>query len=259
MEDESVTNMPDQPTNHLEPRVAKLEAGLDILTRNVTDLTTAVRENSASMEDKLERLTIAVTQAQAPKKTDWSTIFAGVMLVLAIGSAVFWPLNQTSQDNKIRLEQYHESMVSHQKLDNHSVGAALVQRLEEQLKTHVENNQREFKAHVESDTKELAAHAAQAIRDHADMKSLFKEEVDTIFKFNEIKHQLLEQKIATLKEKDETFLEKLFGRVIILEDARIRQYEKDTEELTQWRFKAMGLSSPDSVVPLIKRDDVLKK
>lgn len=129
------------PTTHLEPRVAKLEAGLDILTRNVTDLTVAVRDNSNSMENKLERLTIAVTEAQAPKKTDWSTIFAGAMFFLAIGSAVFWPLNQTSIDTKHELEQAMEILSDHQKQDQHPVGSAIVSRLE----THFEKHEVESK------------------------------------------------------------------------------------------------------------------
>ena len=97
--------------SHLEPRVAKLEAGLDILTKNVTDLTIAVRDNANNLEGKFERLTIAVTQAQAPKKTDWMSIITGLMLIMAIGSAVFWPLSQTSANNKEdiqRLEQKNE-------------------------------------------------------------------------------------------------------------------------------------------------------
>lgn len=138
----TMQSSPPPQLSHLEPRVAKLEAGLDILTKNVTDLTVAVRDNSNNLENKLERLTIAVTEAQAPKKTDWSTIFAGAMFFLAIGSAVFWPLNQTTIDTKNKLEQSLELLADHQKQDQHPVGEAVVSRLEANFEKHQDESKK---------------------------------------------------------------------------------------------------------------------
>lgn len=254
------TIMSDQtPTTHLEPRVAKLEAGLDILTRNVTDLTAAVRDNANNLEGKFERLTIAVTQAQAPKKTDWSTIFAGIMLVLAIGSAVFWPLNQVSQDNKARLEQYHSEIVEHQRLDNHPVGAALVQRIEGQLRDHVENNQKEFKAHVEQDEKELSELRAQEGREHTAIRTRFSEELAMQKELTEAKLKLVESEAKGTQKYNELYIDKLFGRVQSLEAERIKTADNEHAELMQWRQKAVGLTSPDSVVPLVSRENMFGK
>ena len=93
-------NMNDINPAHLEPRVARLEVGLETLTRNVSEMATSIRENANATNAKIDQLAIAVTQAAAPKKTDWSMIISACLLMMAIGSAVFWPLNQTSQNNK---------------------------------------------------------------------------------------------------------------------------------------------------------------
>ena len=123
----------DQKETHLEPRVAKLEAGLDILTKNVNDLTVAVRDVSTNLETKIEKLTVAVTEAAAPKKTDWSMIISACLLMMAIGSAVFWPLNQTSQNTKTDLQALELKFEEHQKLTLHPVGAAKIDNLEKDV------------------------------------------------------------------------------------------------------------------------------
>lgn len=204
----------------LEPRVAKLEAGLDILTKNVNDLTIAVRDNAVNLEDKIERLTIAVTQAQAPRRTDWSTIFAGIMLVLAIGSAVFWPLNQTAQDNKTELQEVHNDMVSHTALDNHPVGAALVQRLEEQAKLH-----------RDADDKER-----ETIRVH------FHEELELITKN-------YQQQLSALEAKVNLHNDRLYARVVKVEDTVEQAKNSDLNELRLWRLRAMSgdITSKNSI------------
>jgi len=221
---------------HLEPRVVKLEAGLDILTKNVTDLTTAVRENAISLDSKLERLTVAVTEAAAPKKTDWSTIIAAVMMVLAVGAAALIPLNNTSQDNKTTIEKNHTTMIEHQKLDMHPVGWALVQRIEDQLKTHILNNEKEFKSHVDNDEKEI-----ERIITH------YHEEL-TFLREN------FENQLKAAKDRNDQFNDKIYSRVVKLEDQNKFDSEREKDELQMWRQKAMGLSTPNAVVPLVPRD-----
>jgi hypothetical protein len=99
----------------LEPRVAKLEVGLDRLTDDVKELSSIVRQQGANTDSQIQRLIVAVTEASAPKKTDWPTLIALIMLVMAIGSAVFWPLNQTAQENKVNLERLSQKVEEHQK------------------------------------------------------------------------------------------------------------------------------------------------
>jgi hypothetical protein len=98
---------------HLEPRVAKLETGLEMLTRDVASLAQIVRDQGNNIERQIRDLAIGVTQAAAPKKTDWQTLIASAMLIMALGSAVFWPLNQTAENNKNEIEKLHQKFDAH--------------------------------------------------------------------------------------------------------------------------------------------------
>jgi hypothetical protein len=231
--------MLDQP-NQLEPRVAILESGLNILTKNVNDLTTAVKDNSVSMEDKLERLTIAVTQAQAPKKTDWGTIIAAIALILAIGSAVFWPLNQSAHQNRLDIEKTLLISDAHQKLELHPVGQALVQRLESQIKDHITMN-----------AKMMEDHMVEARNMHAIIEKHTEEKID----FQQKLHNL---DMKSLRERTDLYFDKLFFRVVRIEDVFMKEVDKEHDELMQWRQKAMGLSAPAVVVPSIPIDYIKK-
>lgn len=130
MTQENVSSMTEL---HLEPRVARLETGLETLTRNVGELASSIRDNANATNIKLDSLAIAVTQAAAPKKTDWALFISIGFFILALGSAVFWPLNKGLQDNKDTLTQCLSSMVEHGKLDMHPVGQAKVIGLEKAL------------------------------------------------------------------------------------------------------------------------------
>ena len=114
----------------LEPRVARLETGLECLTKAVNDIATSMRENYNSTNQKIDSLAIAVTNAAAPKKTDWGLFISGIGLILALGAAVLIPLNSATKDNKELINQYHESMVEHQKLPLHPVGQARIDDME---------------------------------------------------------------------------------------------------------------------------------
>ena len=214
----------------LEPRVAKLELGMERLTEDVKDLAAVVRIQGQTVEQEIQKLVVAVTQASGPKKTDWGTIIAGVGLILAIASAAFWPLNQQVQDTKQALTILQSSMIEHQKMDNHPVGSALVQRLEEQLKIHAEYNKKEMEDHIN-----------QELREHASME------------------RSLKQEVRASEEKTQLYMDKLYGRVVALEDVNRKESEIDRQELLQWRQKAMGLISPNATVPLVTREPELNK
>lgn len=214
-----------QSSTKLEPRVAKLEVGLDRLTDDVRDLANVVRSQGANMEAEIQKLVVAVTQAAGPRKTDWQTIIAGIALVLAIGSAVFWPMNQTLGETKARVENYQESIIDHQRLDNHPVGAALLKRVEDQLSTHVINNERQFKEHVDNEKREF-----DLLKEH----------------FNEklaIQQKFFQSELSGIQNKNDLYIDKLFNRVLKLENLNDIASEKDKEELMLWRQKAMGLQA----------------
>jgi hypothetical protein len=217
---ETVSSIP-----YLEPRVAKLEVGMERLTDDVRDLAGVVRAQGSNMEQEIQKLVVAVTQAAGPRKTDWSTIIAAVMLVLAIGSAAFWPLNQTSQENKQGLVRMEEMIDSHVKVANHPVGEALIQRLEEQLKLVKENHE-----------KDMTAHNLDARQMHDTLRTHFHEELDLLTKTYELQLKALESKVDLHNDR-------LFNRVVKLEDQNRLDMEREKDELQQWRQKAMGLNS----------------
>lgn len=197
----------------LEPRVAKLELGMERLTDDVRDLAQVVRTQGTQMEAEIQKLVIAVTQAAGPKKTDWGTIIAGIMLVIAIGGAAFWPLNQTSQETKQSLQHLEQRYDEHQNLTLHPVGQALVDRLEQQLK-----------AHQVEDTKGKDA-----------LRQCFLDRIALVQKENAMMLDNLKQTV-TLND------DRLYSRLDKLEDLNLKSYEKDQEELLMWRQKAMGLT-----------------
>lgn len=243
MSEEETTVQSSRRPETLEPRVAKLELGMERLTEDVKDLANVVRIQGQTVEQEIQKLVVAVTQASGPKKTDWGTIIAACGLILAIGGAAFWPLNQQVQELKAQQTAYHTSMVDHQKLDNHPVGAALVTRLEEQLKIHAQINEKEMQDHI-----------AQATRDHETMRTHFHEEIEMLQKLTDAKLALAEAEAKGYQSKNDLYIDKLFGRVQILENERTKAADNEHAELMLWRQKAMGLSSSDSYVPLVPRE-----
>lgn len=198
----------------LEPRVAQLEVGLDRLTDDVANLANVVREQGSQMEQEIQKLVVAVTQAAGPKKTDWSTIIAGVMLVLAIGSAAFWPLNQTVQETKVTMHEIEQKFDEHARIANHPVGEALINRLESQL----------------------AIHEEWGTKNHNELKSHFHDEITELSKY-------YDQRLTALTEKVNLHNERLYGRVVELEKRNLIDDERERDELNLWRQKAMGLGN----------------
>ena len=211
---------------HLEPRVAKLETGLEILTRDVSSLAQITREQGTSIERQIRELAIGISQAAAPKKTDWGTLIAAIMLIMAIGSAVFWPLNQTSQNAKTAVEALASEYHNHTTLELHPVGKALLNRLEDQMKLHYDYDAKEF----------LALDAK--------LQKEFGLVTDTLRQ----KQIEIEKELAMVNDK-------MCQRVTAIETRMKFQDESDLRELREWRNKASGLSSPEATVPLMLRQD----
>ncbi len=208
---------------NLEPRVAKLEVGLDRLTEDVRSLASIVRDQGSNVEKQLNDLTVAVTQAAGPRKTDWSVIISAVLLVMAIGSAAFWPLNQTAQENKNALEALNQSFQNHSQITMHPVGQAIVQRLEYQLKDHIDSNKQSMESHI-ADAKEM----------HQVINNNFSKQIEYIQKIHDLE-------LAALKEKLSLQHDNLYERVVKLE----RTDETDTtllkNELQKLRSSMMNV------------------
>ena len=153
----SDNNHDTNPVINLEPRVVKLETGLEILTRDVSNLAQVVREQSRNIEHEIQKLAIGVTQAAAPRTTDWRTIISALFLVMAIGSAVFWPLNQTVTGVKQESQSVAAEFRQHEQLQLHPVGASIVNRLESQFLTYQLNNEKALQYQERSNNEKLAA------------------------------------------------------------------------------------------------------
>lgn len=213
-------------TPYLEPRVAKLEVGMERLTDDVRDLANVVRTQGSNMEGEIQKLVVAVTQAAGPRKTDWATIIAGCALVLAIGSAAFWPLNQTAQDNKAGLTRMEQITDDHSKIEMHPVGLALVQRLESELKAVKENHEKDLREHAQ-DAKDM----------HETLRTHFHEEMT-------MQSKIYELQLSALEKKVDLHNDRVYARVLKLEDKNTMDAEREKDELQMWRQKAMGLSAP---------------
>lgn len=85
--------------NGLEPRITRLETEIEAISRDLTVLTGDIRQFSSNVskqsenyDKQLRELSIAVTSALGPRKTDWGVIVSCVGLVMAIGTAALSPL-----------------------------------------------------------------------------------------------------------------------------------------------------------------------
>lgn len=219
---------------HLEPRVARLEVGLETLTRNVSEMATSIRDNALATNAKIDQLAIAVTQAGAPKKTDWSLFVSIGFFILALGSAVFWPLNKQTQDNKQEINNYHESMVEHMKLDMHPVGLARVQALVKD---------------VDMTKAELVARDAAL-----DIK---------IQRETQLMTDLIAAKVTDLdirlQREFNLVNERNSARLTKLEELELDHIRRDREQLQKWIDKASGLATPNMAVPLINKEIAVPK
>jgi hypothetical protein len=79
--------------------------------------------------------------------------------MMAIGSAIFWPLNQTSQINKEAIDKLEVKFEQHEQLPDHPQGQALIQQLQNQV-YHLEDQQ---KSQTDRDRKELTKWREKAL------------------------------------------------------------------------------------------------
>lgn len=199
----------------LEPRVAKLETGLEILTRDVATLAQVTREQGINIEKQIQQLAVGVTQASGPRKTDWSVIISALFLVMAISSAVFWPLNQTSQNNKVEVQALEQKISDHFKLPLHPVGQARIDQMQKTLDDTIFTSQHDLDALDKKLQKEIEL-----------ITSEIKTQINAISaKYDKEISDLGNRLIARVNEYDSTILE---------------SNKRDLEELRWWRMRAMN-------------------
>ena len=230
------TTITSSDSSNWEPRVTRVEAGLDGLKNTVQDLASVVRTQgeqqmaqNTRIESQIQSLTVAVTNAAAPKKTDWNLLLTLGFFILTCSGILFIPLNQTTQATKESLHEVIMSFQAHQQLDNHPVGVALMHRLQSQLDTSIAN--------MAHDQEVQNADWNRRFNIHDDM--------------DKAEFTSLEGKLKTEYMLANKTLEQ---RILIVEGRQKFQDEQDLKELREWRNKASGLSVPDMSIPLQPRE-----
>jgi hypothetical protein len=119
-------------TKELEPRVAILETNVEALTNNVQKLV----DHSEKVERSISELTVLLTKASAPRKTDWQTIISFVFLLGTVVSAIYWPLNmrmdfieQRQGDMQAKLQRETALITERTDKELQSLGDRLILRL----------------------------------------------------------------------------------------------------------------------------------
>lgn len=230
---------------HLEPRVARLETWAETLTKNVNELAQTMKEYSVDTNKKLDTLMVSVTQAQAPKKTDWSLFMSIAFFILALGSAVFWPLNKTSQDNKVALETMVNKFDTHQQLELHPVGKALLGRVENQMAEHVDLNNKTMADHQARDREEFVDMDKKLQTEYQLMNSKLETQVNAlearIQMEIKLRDEISKSRETAYETKQDLVNERIYARVVKLEELEKDRINKELDELRQWRQKASGL------------------
>ena len=255
---EKTITMPEQHESHLEPRVARLETGLETLTRNVSEMAVSIRENANATNQKIDGLIVAVTNAQAPRKTDWSLFLSIGFFILALGSAVFWPLNKTAQDNKDAIGAVQQKFESHLTLPAHPLAQAKIDALTKEVEVNraeMAKRDEQLDTKIQRETQlmtDLLSARLEGLDKRLQVEMGLKNEIisaklqcmtagaATHEHADELERKIAEAELRVIKEKNDLYIEKLFGRVVTLEQERTKVADNEHAELMQWRQKAMG-------------------
>jgi uncharacterized protein HemX len=137
--------------NNLEPRVATIESELKsltrdvgILTKDVRDLVGAVKEQSDNYDAQLRKLTVDLVGASGPRPMNWGVLLNGVGLSLAIGAAVFYPMQFRITELSERADSFMAEFRAHEKLTLHPVGTAKVDALDRLVQEEATNLEKEL-------------------------------------------------------------------------------------------------------------------
>ena len=134
-----------------EPKVAKLEATIEAVTRDIASLTSAVsglgqtvRDLAENTAKHFESLLVSVTAATGPRRTDWQVVIAAGVLVLALSAAVIAPLSQRLNEIQLGHEMLEARFYGHERLPLHPVGATRVDLLDRLINERIDTLTKEF-------------------------------------------------------------------------------------------------------------------
>lgn len=124
-----------------EPRLVSVETELsgvarniDSLTRDVRELTAAVKAQGDNNAGQIQQLLVGVANASGPRKTDWNVVLAAVLVIMSIGAAAFSPMLIRIGDLQASLDKQLLRFDDHQNLRMHPVGETRINAFESSLK-----------------------------------------------------------------------------------------------------------------------------
>lgn len=133
--------MNSESLSRYDARLSKVEASVDAIVRdlttlggNVRELASIVRTQGEQTGEQLKSLLVGVATATGPRKTDWQLVISAVALILALGAAIFTPLNMRIADLKEQAEKASDRAEAHMSLPLHPVAAVRLDSLEKELK-----------------------------------------------------------------------------------------------------------------------------
>ena len=121
------------PTNHLEPRVTRIEAEVSAIAKDITALSDVVRELAKNTSIQIKELLVAVNAAAAPRPTNWAIFISAVALIMAVGAAVLSPLSARVLILERRVEESHNTLQAHMMLPIHPVAAKELEYIKEKI------------------------------------------------------------------------------------------------------------------------------
>jgi len=142
-------------TNHLEPRVAKLEGQLSALAKDLSDLSGIVREFAKGASVQFQAITGRLAEISGPRPTNWQVIIAGATLMMAIGYASFAPVWMRLADMESHAIKLDSELAGHRALELHPVGMERINKLESELRNRVLDLTTEIKKIEEQGTSPL--------------------------------------------------------------------------------------------------------
>ena len=136
---------------NLEPKIAKMEATIESVTRDIGNLAHIVQGISGTVADlakstneQFEKLLVGITTAAAPRRTDWQVVIAAAVLCLALGAAVLTPISAQIVHLDTQTEALNSQIDAHMRLPLHPVGESRVNDLEKNLTARLEELTKEL-------------------------------------------------------------------------------------------------------------------
>ena len=120
-----------------EPKVAKLEATIESITKDIASLTNAVQGLSSTIgelarntAEQFEKLAVGLSSASAPKRVDWQVLISGAVLCMTLVGAVIYPITLQIGNLKETHIRLQDIMYEHTMLPLHPIGAAKIDALQ---------------------------------------------------------------------------------------------------------------------------------